>query len=377
MGSPLPKRSPNLRVISLIVVVALFCSRITFAREPATPAAQSQALWISNTNSDDSFISELVDSQLVRSGIPRASLNTGHSNVGPVGKIGFDGAGNLWIPFCGDENLTYGLVAAFSPAALAKFAAGDRRVKPIAELTGAAFNCPIALAFDHSGNLWVENAGFFDHPGQSIIEYTAASLSQNGSAPIVTLTSNSFRFLRGIAFDGAGDLWIANPANDANDGVLEFTPQQLSDGGLQTPGLILQSSLFINPHDIAFDTANNIWVAYDGGSPQQPSLGGVQMVAAANLTGSGTVAPPAAVTLSGQGQTPCILSVCTPSALAFDQSGDLWIASRTIAEFTAAQLTSGDPSIPQVILAPNFVNAKGTSLNFLGAGSLTFGPATK
>jgi hypothetical protein len=101
------------------------------------------------------------------------------------------------------------------------------------------------------------------------------------------------------------------------------------------------------------------------------------MFAAANLTGSGTIKPPAGVTIGGQ--PPCsVLTVCFPSALAFDQNGNLWIAqSDTISEFTTAQLASGNPSLAQVILASDFRSADGGRLNFGGPGYITFGPETK
>jgi len=378
VGGALAKRSSlSWRIIVLIVVSALISRKIAVAGEVDSALVSSQALWVSNGGSASNFITELPQSQLQHSGLPKFALNTGRSNVGYIGKLAFDQAGNLWIPFCGNETTTYGLVAAFSPAALDQFAAGNRRVKPKAELIGSGFNCPIALAFDHSGNLWIENAGFSDHNSKSIIEYTASSLLQKNSAPSVTLTSSSFEFLRRLAFDAAGDLWVTNEANDETDGVYEFTPQQLSTGGSQPAGLILQSSIFHNPEDIIFDAANNIWIDYGGNNQPQPGPGGVQMFAAANLTGSGAIKPPPGVTIGGQ--PPCsVLAVCFPSALAFDQNGNLWIAqSDTISEFTTAQLASGNPSLAQVILASDLRSAHGGRLNFGGPGYITFGPETK
>ena len=359
------------------MVSALMSRKIAVAGEVDSALVSSQALWVSNGDNVSGFISELSQSQLQHSGLPEFALNTGRSNVGDIGKLAFDQAGNLWIPFCGNETTTYGLVAAFSPAALDQLAAGNRRVKPKAELIGSGFNCPVALTFDHSGNLWIENAGFFDHNSKSIIEYTASSLFQKNSAPSVTLTSSSFEFLRRLAFDAAGDLWVTNEANDETDGVYEFTPQQLSTGGSQTAGLILQSSIFHNPEDITFDAANDVWINYGGNNQPQPGPGGVQMFAAANLSGSGTIKPPAGVTIGGQ--PPCsVLTVCFPSALAFDQNGNLWIAqSDTISEFTTAQLASGNPSLAQVILASDFRSARRGRLNFGGPGYITFGPETK
>ncbi len=376
-GNLARRRSLNWRLMTLIIVAALFCGSIVSAGEPESARAQSQALWVSNNLYPTGSISELAQSQLQYSGLPRVALNTGPSNFGFVGKLAFDGAGDLWIPFCGNGSSTDGLVAAFSPAALDQFAAGNRHVKPKTELIGSDLNCPNAVAFDHAGNLWIANAGTFSYSGpESIVEYTAASLSQKHPAPSLVLTSSSFDELSSLRFDAAGDLWVA-ALSDQTDGVYEFTPQQFSKGGSQTAGLVLRSTSFIYPSDMAFDAANNLWIAYDGGNQPTPGPGGVQMFAAADLTGSGTIEPPAVVTLGGQ--APCsVLKVCDPSALAFDQSGNLWIGqSDTISEFTPAQLASGYPSLAQVILASNFRSAHGFGLNFIGPGSLTFGPETK
>ena len=368
----------NWRVITLLIIVALLCRGIASAGEPESDPAPSQALWVSNSVDDETgFVSELVHAQLLHSGMPRVALNTGLSQVGTLGKLAFDRAGDLWIPFCGNGPSSNGLVAAFSPAALDQIAARHfRRVKIKAELTGSDFHCPSALALDRSGNLWIANAGVFDGNVPSILGYTATSLLQQNPAPSVVLTSSSFEKLLGLAFDAAGDLWVAD---NVTSEVYEFTPQHLSKGGSQTPDLIVQSPSFDFPTDVAFDAANNIWITYQSGNQRpQPGPGAVQMFAAADLTGSGTIEPPAAVTLGGQ--APCsILALCEPSGVAFDQSGDLWIAQfpNEIFEFTPTQLASGNTPLAHVILASNFLKGERLNLNFLGPGFLTFGPVTK
>ena len=359
------------------MIGALLCCDFVFAGGSKHPSASAQAMWIANYPGENSFISELSSSQLQRSGIPRESLNTRQSNVGGLGKLAFDGSGNLWVPFCGTPStVSNGLVAAFSPESLHQFAAGNRRVKPKAELTGASFNCPIALAFDHSGNLWIANAGTSSDNTPSIVQYPAASLFEKTPAPAITLTLNTFQGLRSLAFDTAGNLWVS-VQNNQTDGVYQFTPGQLSTSGAPAAALILQSSSFYYPDDIVFDSANNIWISYRAGNLSPSGLGGIQMFAAASLTGSGTIEPAAAVTIGGG---PCsVLAICGPAALAFDQGGNLWVAqSYTISEFTPTQLATGNPSLAQVILATNLANGKGIAgSNFAGPAFLTFGPATK
>jgi len=359
------------------MIGALLCCDFAFAGGSSPTSATTQAMWIANYPGQDSFISELSSSELQRSGIPRASLNTRQSNVGGLGKLAFDGSGNLWVPFCGTPStVSNGLVAAFSPSGLHQFAAGNRHVKPKAALTGASFNCPIALAFDHSGNLWIANAGTSSDNTPSIVQYPAASLFEKTPAPAITLTLNTFQGLRSLAFDTAGNLWVS-VQNNQTDGVYQFTPGQLSTSGAPAAALILQSSSFYYPDDIVFDLANNIWIAYRAGNLSANGLGGIQMFAAASLTGSGTIEPAAAVTIGGQG-TCSILTICMPEALAFDQSGNLWISQPyTIFEFTPTQLATANPLLAHTILVENFEKGKGRQRNFFGAAALTFGPATK
>jgi hypothetical protein len=183
----------NGRVVTLLIVVAVsvavLCGYIASATEAESAGASSQALWISNTINDETgFVSELVHGQLQHSGMPRASLNTGKSQDGILGKLAFDAAGDLWIPFCGIGPSNNGLVAAFSPADLRRIASRDfRGVKPKAELIGSDFNCPSGVAFDSGGNLWIVNEGVLHVSVPSILEYTAASLSQPTPAPSVVL----------------------------------------------------------------------------------------------------------------------------------------------------------------------------------------------
>ncbi len=363
------------QVLALIAVSVLLSRAVVFAGDVDRATPSSQALWISDVPFPSSFISELAPSQLQHSGIPRVALNTGRSNAGVVGKMAFDAAGDLWIPFCGNGNPTSGLVAAFSPATLDQLAAGNNRVKPKAELI--SYGCPVSVAFDGSGNLWVADGGpFSGEETQSIVEYTAASLSQHNPPQAVVLTSASFLALKNIAFDGAGDLWVALAGTDYFH-LYEFIPSQLSAGGMQTAQLDLQSSSFLYPIDLAFDAANNLWVVYEEGIQPESDAGAVQMYPAADLTGSGTIEPAAAVTIGGQG-TCSVLTICMPEALAFDQSGNLWISEPfTISEFTPTQLATANPLLAHTILVENFQKGKGRNRNFIGAAALTFGPAAK
>ena len=182
--------------------------------------------------------------------------------------------------------------------------------------------------------------------------------------------------LKNIAFDGAGDLWVALAGTDYFH-LYEFIPSQLSAGGMQTAQLDLQSSSFLYPITWHSTRRNNLWVVYEEGIQPESDAGAVQMYPAADLTGSGTIERAAAVTIGGQG-TCSVLTICMPEALAFDQSGNLWISEPfTISEFTPTQLATANPLLAHTILVENFQKGKGRNRNFIGAAALTFGPAAK
>jgi sugar lactone lactonase YvrE len=133
---------------------------------------------------------------------------------------------------------------------------------------------PFGSAFDSSGNLWVADTGNsrvleFKPPfsngqspslviGQSSFNTNACSTTQSGVCPI------------GLAFDSSGNLWVADFSNSR---VLEFKPP-FSNGQLASL-IIGQSSFTTNacsatqsglcgPQGLAFDSSGNLWVVHEG-----------------------------------------------------------------------------------------------------------------
>jgi hypothetical protein len=89
---------------------------------------------------------------------------------------------------------------------------------------------PARLAFDRAGDLWVGCIFNFN-----VLEFTKSQLAASGSpTPAVTLSNNSGSLdgPNGVAFDNAGDLWVANQLNSS---AVEFTPSQLGASGSPVP----------------------------------------------------------------------------------------------------------------------------------------------
>jgi sugar lactone lactonase YvrE len=93
-----------------------------------------------------------------------------------------------------------------------------------------------------------------------------------------------------MAFDGAGNLWVANTGNNT---VAAFTPPQLAGRGPVAPHVVLSSSRssLDLPVGLAFDGAGSLWVV--GGT------GALTKFAPASLRASGAPAPSARLQIGG------------------------------------------------------------------------------
>ncbi len=226
-------------------------------------------------------------------------------------------------------------------------------VAPSTTNSSSILSEPWNIAFDSAGNLWEANFG-----GSTVAEFSAAqiaALGTNGSpTPVATISSTSY-LVSGIshdsidgpstvAFDAAGDLWVANWSEDI---VVEFTPAQLAalgTDGSPTPAATIVSSTFSAPSNLVFDAAGDLWVENHDNNT-------LDRFSAAQLSALGTTPNPtpvaviASTTYNVGGSSHASLS--DPYGLTMDAAGDLWAANAgdTVVEFGAAQLVvSGSPT---------------------------------
>ena len=371
-----------LTLLTCLVSCSLLTQSSTADAAANIPIA-TEALWISNTSSQ--VVSEI--SKTGASGTPGPALSIGIQQGAP-GKPSFDGSSDLWVPLCGGFTDPQGLIVAFKHSTLRRTVLnqGSKKTSPDVLLSDPSIACPRASAFDKFGNLWVSTSGSpFNSPPVPavIVQYAAADLFKPNAKPVIEVSSTHFGDLRGISFDKAGDLWVA----DLNGGVEEFSSKQLG-GGAAFPCLSVASS-YSNPIDLAFDAQGNLWVAYLHG-PTDPSSGSrlpgaIVSYSAADLTGSGVISPIIATTIGGP--TPCSpLDVCSPQGVAFDAGGDLWVSggsgasSGLVFEYSPEQLTQSGSPLAHVTLATNGFSRIGRRrdfrrLNFFSPGFLILGPA--
>ncbi len=213
------------------------------------------------------------------------------------------------------------LESRLAPSATAQFTAGAETVNEAAgtfsipvTLMGAppptvttfasGFSVPAGLAFDTAGNLYVANAG----------NNTVSEVSPSGT--VSTFVSTGLNQPESLAFDTSGNLYIANTGDDTVSKVVNRNVSTFASG------------FGAAPSGLAFDQSGNLYVAigaHDTISKVTPQ-GSIS-----DFVAPGPGAP------DGLGD---------PSGLAFDSAGNLYVANfggfggNTISEVTPAGTVS-------------------------------------
>jgi sugar lactone lactonase YvrE len=304
------------------------------------------------------------------------------------------GSGFLWTASAASNGLNR--VNGFYSAQLQNFQPG---ALPAVSVDGGGQGTPGPVAVDASGNLWVATAT------PSVGQYQYAQLLKGTvSGPSGTILTQIPTTPLAMAFDPAGDLWLAIPGQ-----LVEYAAGALTGMPADTFDL---PQLTAAPTGIAFDNLGNLWVAASGtgaivqlssarlthtpGTADSVLLTGVGVVAplldpsgrlwvvttsntvlgfsaAQAQNFSSTTVPAQMVTISTSG---------SPTAAAFDNSQDLWVAEgtgNTVVEITFNQLTSGGAQAPVATITPPVPNVTGMAFNPKGqflplAGSHTVAP---
>lgn len=311
---------------------------------------------------------------------PKATLCSGpvtitvaYAAIGSSGKV-WAGNANGTAPVLGFASSALGATATI-PASVAAKTRGAR-----------------GMAFDKDGNLWTIGGTTVD---ATLGRYSASSLATSGTpAPdrkINVAGSGCSPAAHHLAFDASGNLWISILCEDK---VVRLTPSELAADGDVTPSVALSN--IEAPKGLAFDSAGNLWVSADtvhrydasrlGASSADPanailtlsensdyvafdangdlwSVGGSQTnlvhVAKADLAGTGASSPAAVSSIS-------VGVSALPQAIAFDESGGLWISAPSagkIARLAPAQLTTSttyaDPTIPERVFTSSDIGSAG------------------
>jgi sugar lactone lactonase YvrE len=307
---------------------------VSYARRPGTGA-----LWVGSVGSSNSTLVAYSASQLAAStsAAPAFIVQTG--TAAPVAAA-FDPNGELWAATNYDNQVAnVGKVIGFAVGGLEANVPQPTNPEDALTVTSGSREFLGGMTFDGSGGrLWVSNRS----AGQ-IVQLVTDPWDYQGTVTL-SASSGSLNGPAGVAFDANGNLWVANASNT----VVQLAASQLLVSGSPTPAVTLgaTSGSLDGPSALAFDADGNLWVANANASTVVEFTG-------SQLAGSGSPTP--AVKLSATNG-----SLSAPSSVAFDASGDLWVAnaiSGTVVEFGASQLgVSGAPT-PVVTVSGSALSA--------------------
>jgi sugar lactone lactonase YvrE len=248
-------------------------------------------------------------------------------------------------------------VVEFIPSQLG---AGVADTTPHLALNSPAFGAPQGVTFDAAGNLWVIDGGTLAEGGAvapALLEFTAAQLAALAITPdpipSVTIRSAGFTFPQQAVFDGNGDLWVSDNGSNA---IFVLTPAQLATASndLAPEMTIASNPAFQGPLGIAFDAAGDLYIANNASTSIFKFNHGVLPT----MAGAYTLAPSVTLVDDGQG------SIQAPWGLAFDAQGNLWSSNantpNTIVKFASSQLMTNGGPVPAVTLASATVAANQT-----------------
>lgn len=214
-------------------------------------------------------------------------------------------------------------VVEYNPAQLS---AGTGATAPHVSINSEVFGSPQGVAFDPMGNMWVVDtaANVKGVATPALYEFSAAQLAalatDNAPEPVAVITSTFLQGPRQIVIDVLGNAWIADPTANA---VLTYTAAQLGQMGTQAVGpvLVISSDQFVNPSGIAFDSAGDMWVANSGtAAAAGTTLVEIKKAKIPAIPEMGTSTPKVVSDASSGGAS-------APWSLAIDASDNLWWAN--------------------------------------------------
>jgi len=282
----------------------------------------------------------------------------------PTG-LAFDKSGNLWVAdLYNNRVLQY--TAPFSTGEAASIVIGQSTFTSNSnDHTGTTFNGPIGIAFDSAGNLWVADNGnsrVLEFPAPfSTGEAASIAIGQVSlTTNVIGLTATGLNGPTGLAFDSSGNLWVA--AN-IQDRVLEYLAPLstheaanivIGQSSFTTRSFVTTSTGLDYPYSLAFDSSGNLWVSDYFNNRVLEYPAPLSTFEAASV-----VIGQSSFTTNSTNVTPTTLN--SPEGVAFDSGHNLWIADNANARVlqygasAAATTTSTTPEFPALAVPIIFI----------------------
>lgn len=308
----------------LFLIVALIgCSSRDASPGPSPVTPQPlEGLW--TVSGSPSALLRLDPSQLLDTvkKIPATKITTASAGLEAVSAVAFADDGTLWV-VSQDDSLLLG----FAPGTLTS--SGSHAASVVISSIRGSLSGPTGLAFDRAGQLWVANPG-----NGTLVRFQPEQLTASG-APTPAVTLSGFGHPGSIAIDRVGGLWFTDRAANT---VSRLTFGELSTTGTPQPTVGIQSvnHSLNSPSGIAIDSAGTLWVA----NAQNATVVGY---AFEQLRDSGATVPRVTVSSPGIG------SLFIPVGLAFDGAGSLWVINGDgeLQQFDRGQLAASGAPAPR------------------------------
>ena len=237
---------------------------------------------------------------------------------GPNG-LAFDAAGNLFIADSFNNRIrrvdaATGIITSVAGTGVGGFS-GDGGLA-----TAAEFNLPRGLAIDAAGNLFISDV--FNNRVRRVDAVTGVITTVVGSGAGGfsgdggLATAAELDFPEGLAIDTAGDLFIADFANNRIRRVDTTT-------GIITTVAVAELS---GPNGLVFDAAGNLFIA----DVSNNRIRRVDTTTGIITTVAGTVAGNVVGSFGGDGDLATAAKLNVPQGLAMDAAGNLFISTTAI-----------------------------------------------
>lgn len=303
-----------------LLLFAASCANGAIMPDPSgSPSTTQDGLW--TVSGSSSAILRLDPNQLGDI-TPRDAgtvITTPSAKLNTLVAVAFDTAGNLWVVGLDEPTLL-----AFDPEALRS--SGSRLARTTIVPSAGSLKSPTGLAFDSQQRLWVA-----DFTG-TLSRFDVQQLATGGAqlpAVVVNVPGNP----AAMAFDASGSLWVSDNVLHV---IRKYTSAQLATSGSPLPDVVLSATdlSLVNPAGLAFDAAGNLWVANIGGRT-------LASFSPNHLSRTGSPAPDVLITANGGS-----LSVPVSLAFDAGGNLWVVGGGGALTKFSQASLSTSGPAVP-------------------------------